>query len=46
MFRYVTQQRSRDWIAYIPGHLEMWEVGRTEEEAIEKLRVSRDRPKA
>jgi hypothetical protein len=23
MFRYVTQQRSRDWIAYIPGHLEI-----------------------
>jgi len=46
MFRYVTQRRSRDWIAYISEHLEMWEAGRAEEEAIENLRVSRDRPKA
>jgi hypothetical protein len=43
MFRYITQKRSHDWIAYIPGHLEMWEAGNSEEEAIEELRVSRDR---
>ncbi len=46
MFTYITQQCSRDWIAYIPEHLEMWEAGRTEEQAIENLRRARDRRKA
>jgi len=38
---YETQKRSSDWIAFIRDHLEMWEAGRTEAEAIEKLLVSR-----
>jgi hypothetical protein len=37
----VTEQRRNDWIAYIKGHREMWEAGRTEQEAIDKLKVSR-----
>lgn len=38
---YVTEKRSSDWIAYIKGHPEMWEAGETEDEAVQKLIVSR-----
>ena len=38
---YETFQRSNDWVAHIKGHTELWECGATEEEAVEKLRVTR-----
>jgi hypothetical protein len=36
----VTRKRSHDWIAWIAGEPGKWEAGRTEEEAIGKLRLS------
>jgi hypothetical protein len=35
----ITEQRSRDWIAFIDGHREIWEAGKTEVEAAGKLVV-------
>lgn len=39
--KYETKQRTHDWIAWVSGHPEMWEAGKTEDEAIEKLYISR-----
>jgi hypothetical protein len=33
-----TEQRRDDWIAFIAGHSERWEAGKTEDEAIDKLK--------
>lgn len=37
----VFQRSDNDWVAHIKGHIELWECGATEEEAVEKLRVTR-----
>lgn len=39
-----TQQRPSDWMAYLDGRPDIWEAGKTEEEAIEKLRVTLNSP--
>lgn len=32
-----TEQRRDDWIAFLQDHKEIWEAGKTEDEAVQKL---------